>query len=153
MSISIKRCGTGVVVLILLLLTGGRVAAQTSSTDQSVNNLPQQVKTNGENKLVAKTNTVSNNAADKVDTLGTKAFKGFVGMFKKKKKTGTDPGGGTPPPPGTPPPGTTPPSGTQPPPGGTPSSPGTPPPPGGTPPPPGGTPPPPGTDTTTHKHG
>jgi len=143
MSISIKRCGTGVVVMALLLLTGGRVAAQstTSSADQSVNNLPQQVKTNGENKLVAKTNTVSNNAADKVDTLGTKAIKGFVGMFKKKKKTEANPGGGTPPPSGTPPP-----------PGGTPPSPGTPPP-GGTVPPPGGTPPPPGMDTTTHKHG
>jgi hypothetical protein len=77
----------------LLLLTGGRVAAQstTSSADQSVNNLPQQVKTNGENKLVAKTNTVSNNAADKVDTLGTKAFNGFVGMFKKKKKPAVAP--------------------------------------------------------------
>jgi len=93
MSISIKRCGTGVVVMALLLLTGGRVAAQstTSSADQSVNNLPQQVKTNGENKLVAKTNTVSNNAADKVDTLGTKAFNGFVGMFKKKKKPAVAP--------------------------------------------------------------
>jgi hypothetical protein len=136
MSISIKRCGTGVVVLALLLLTCGRVAAQTttSSAGQSVSNLPQQVKTNGENKLVAKTNTVSNNAADKVDTLGTKAFKGFVGMFKKKKKTEAIPGGGTPPSSGT-----TPPGGTPPPPGGTPLSPGT--------------PPPPGMDTTTHKHG
>ena len=144
MSISIKRCGAGVVVLVLLLLTGGRVAAQTSSADQSVSNLPQQVKTNSENKLVAKTNTVSNNAADKVDTLGTKAFKGFVGMFKKKKKTPKDSVAPATPvapaAPGAP--------ATQ----GTPAASGTPVTPG-IPPPPGGTPPSPGMDTTTHKRG
>jgi len=144
MSISIKRCGAGVVVLVLLLLTGGRVAAQTSSADQSVSNLPQQVKTNSENKLVAKTNTVSNNAADKVDTLGTKAFKGFVGMFKKKKKQPKDSVAtatpGVPAAPGAP---ATP---------GTPAASGTPVTPG-IPPPPGGTPPSPGMDTTTHKRG
>jgi hypothetical protein len=131
-------------VLVLLLLACGRLAAQTttSTADQSVKNLPQQVKTNGENKLVAKTNTVSNNAADKIDTLGTKAYKGFVNMFKKKHKTGANPDGATPPPPGTPPP----------PPGTPPPGEATPPPPG-TPPPAGGTPPPPGMDTTTHKRG
>jgi hypothetical protein len=101
MSISVKRCGIGVGVLILLMLAGGRVAAQTA--DQTVKDLPQQVKTNGENKLVTKTNTVSNNAADKVDTLGTKAYKGFVSMFKKKKKTGATSGGATTPPAGAPP--------------------------------------------------
>jgi len=102
MSISVKRCAIGIGILILFMLAGGRVAAQTA--DQSVKEIPQQVKTNGENKLVAKTNTVSNNAADKVDTLGTKAYKGFVNLFKKKKKPAANAGGTTPPPPGTPPP-------------------------------------------------
>jgi hypothetical protein len=93
MSIYVKRWRPGVVVLVLLMVASNRLAAQTttSSAGQSVSNLPQQVKTNGENRLVAKTNTVSNNAADKVDTLGTKAFNGFVGMFKKKKKPAVAP--------------------------------------------------------------
>jgi hypothetical protein len=106
MSISVKRCGIGVGVLILLMLAGGRVAAQTST----VTNIPQQTVTTGENRLVTKSNTVSNSAADKVDTLGTKAYKGFVNMFKKKKKT-TPPPGGTSATPGA----TTPPAGTAPP--------------------------------------
>ena len=85
MSISIKRCGTGVVVLILLL-TGGRLTAQTTTSTTGVKAIPGQVETTGENRLSAKTNTVTNNAADKMDTLGTKAYKGFVNMFKKDRK-------------------------------------------------------------------
>lgn len=148
MSISIKRCRTGIGVLVLLLLTVGRLAAQSTSTPSTgVKAIPGQVEATGENRLSTKTNTVTNDAANKVDTLGTKAYKGIVNMFKKKKKPATN-SSGTPPPPG----------GTPPPPGGTPPPPGTPPPAGATPPPPGTPapagppPPPPGMDTTHTKH-
>jgi hypothetical protein len=76
-------------IFALLLLTGGRVAAQ-SAADQSFKNLPQNVKESAENKATTKTNTVSNNAMNKLDSASNKAFKGITGIFKKKKKPATD---------------------------------------------------------------
>jgi hypothetical protein len=131
------QCRSLYLLIAALFFLGSRGAAQ-STADQNFKTIPQQVKTNAEVKATNKANAVGNSAADKVDTGLNKAYKGFVGMFKKKKKK--DSAGVMPPPP---------PGGTPPPPGGTPPPPGsgTPPPPGsGTPPPPGsGTPPPPGT--------
>ena len=73
----------------LFLLCGIHAAAQ-STADQSLKNLPQQVKDNAENKATTKTNTVSNNAINKLDSASDKAFKGFTGLFKKKKKPAAD---------------------------------------------------------------
>jgi hypothetical protein len=69
---------------ILLLLSAGNIAAQ--SADQAIKTLPQSIKDNGENHVVTKSNTVSNNAMNKLDSASNKAFKGFTGMFKKKNK-------------------------------------------------------------------
>jgi hypothetical protein len=74
---------------ILLLLSGGSVAAQTA--DQSFKTIPQQVKTSAETKATTKTNTVSNDAMNKLDSASNKAFKGFTGLFKKKPKPTTPP--------------------------------------------------------------
>src|SRR5580698_4611938 len=101
MLMSTIQCRSLYLLIAALFFLGSRGAAQ-STADQNFKTIPQQVKTNAEVKAT------------------NKAYKGFVGMFKKKKKK--DSAGVMPPPP----PG------------------GTPPPPGGTPPPPGGTPPPPG---------
>lgn len=73
----------------MLMLSGGSLTAQ-SAADQSLKTLPQTVKDNGENRVVAKTNTVSNNAMNKVDSASNKALKGLTGLFKKKKKAGAD---------------------------------------------------------------
>jgi hypothetical protein len=78
---------------ILLLLSGGRVAAQT--TDQSVKNIPQQVVTSAQTKANTKSNTVTNNALNKMDSASDKAFKGFTGLFKKKPKPKTPPADST----------------------------------------------------------
>jgi hypothetical protein len=69
---------------ILLLLSGGSVAAQ--SADQSVKNIPQQTVTTAATKANTKSNTVTNNALNKMDSASDKAFKGFTGLFKKKPK-------------------------------------------------------------------
>jgi len=69
---------------ILLLLSGGRLAAQTAT--QSVNNIPQQAVTTAATKANTKSNTVTNNALNKMDSASDKAFKGFTGLFKKKPK-------------------------------------------------------------------
>ena len=74
---------------ILLLLSGGRLAAQT--TDNSVKNIPQQVVTSAQTKANTKSNTVTNNALNKMDSASDKAFKGFTGLFKKKPKPKTPP--------------------------------------------------------------
>jgi hypothetical protein len=78
---------------ILLLLTGGRVAAQTA--DQSFKTIPQQLKTSAETKATTKSNTVSNNALNKMDSASDKAFKGFTGLFKKKPKPKAPPADST----------------------------------------------------------
>ena len=77
--------------VIMLLLSGGTVAAQ-SAADQSFKTIPQQVKESGETKATTKTNTVANNAMNKLDSASNRAFKGITGLFKKKgKKTAADP--------------------------------------------------------------
>jgi hypothetical protein len=78
---------------ILLLLSGGSVAAQT--TDNSVKNIPQQVVTNAQSKANTKSNTVTNNALNKMDSASDKAFKGFTGLFKKKPKPKAPPADST----------------------------------------------------------
>lgn len=71
--------------VLVLLWTCGGVTAQ-SSADQAFKNIPQTTKQNAENKAVTKSNTVSNNAMDKVDSASNKVFKSFTGLFKKKNK-------------------------------------------------------------------
>lgn len=80
-----------IVACILLMLSAGNISAQ-SAADQSLKTLPQTVKDNGENHLVTKTNTISTNAMNKIDSTGNKALKSFTGIFKKKnkKKPGSD---------------------------------------------------------------
>jgi hypothetical protein len=80
-----------IVACILLIGSAGNIAAQ-SAADQALKTLPQTIKDNGENHVVTKSNTVSNNAMNKVDSAGNKALKGFTGLFKKKnkKKAGGD---------------------------------------------------------------
>ncbi|HUB62540.1 MAG TPA: hypothetical protein VL978_17620 [Puia sp.] len=77
--------------ILLLLLTAGNISAQ-SAADQAIKTLPQTLKDNGENHVVTKSNTVSNNAMNKVDSAGNKALKSFTGLFKKRnrKKAGSD---------------------------------------------------------------
>jgi hypothetical protein len=77
------------ITLAMLLLSGMHAAAQ-STADQSFKSIPQSTKDNAENKATAKANTVSNNAMNKIDSASNKAFKGFTGLFKKKKKPGAD---------------------------------------------------------------
>ena len=77
------------ITIAMLLLSGGSVAAQ-SAADQSFKTIPQQVKDNAETKTTTKTNTVANNAMNKLDSASNKAFKGITGMFKKKKKPAAD---------------------------------------------------------------
>jgi hypothetical protein len=69
----------------LLLLAAGGAAAQTT-TGNPINNIPGQVTTSAENRAVAKTSTVSNQAMDKLDSASNRAFRGFTHMFKKKDK-------------------------------------------------------------------
>ena len=81
--------------VLVLLWTCGGVTAQ--SADQAFKNIPQTTKTTAENKAVTKSNTVTNDAMNKVDSAGNKALKSFTGLFKKKNKakktdsTGTRP--------------------------------------------------------------
>lgn len=78
------------IAFVILLLSGRHAVAQ-STADQSFKTIPQSIKDNAENKATAKTNTVSNNAMNKIDSASNKAFKGFTGLFKKKnKKTAAD---------------------------------------------------------------
>jgi hypothetical protein len=91
MQITIPRTLFRFAACIMLILSAGNIAAQ-STADQAIKTLPQTIKDNGENHVVSKSNTVSNNAMNKVDSAGNKALKGFTGLFKKKnkKKTGGD---------------------------------------------------------------
>jgi hypothetical protein len=71
--------------LLLLLWSGNNATAQSA-----LSTIPQQVQTNGENRVATKSNNVSNSAMNKVDSASNKAFKSFTGLFKKKKKKGAD---------------------------------------------------------------
>jgi hypothetical protein len=83
------RTSFRIVALVLLILSAGNITAQTSA-DQALKALPQTVKDNSENHVVAKSNTVSNNAMNKVDSASNKALKGLTGLFKKKNKKKAD---------------------------------------------------------------
>jgi hypothetical protein len=89
MSISVLQRRTLSLAIALLLFTCGRVVAQTTS-GQSINAIPQQIKTNAEAKANTKANTVANSATDKLDSGMNKAWKGLGKMFKKKPKPGKD---------------------------------------------------------------
>ncbi len=71
--------------LLLLLWTGQHAAAQST-----LSTIPQQAETNGQNRVVTKSNNVTNSAMNKVDSASDKAFKSFTGLFKKKKKKVAD---------------------------------------------------------------
>jgi hypothetical protein len=74
---SVARC----MALLLLLSTGNTAMAQST-----LSTIPQQAQANGENRVVTKSNNVTNSAMNKVDSASNKAFKSFTGMFKKKNK-------------------------------------------------------------------
>jgi hypothetical protein len=67
--------------LFLLLWTGNNATAQST-----LSTIPQQAQANGENRIVTKSNNVTNSAMNKVDSASNKAFKSFTGLFKKKNK-------------------------------------------------------------------
>jgi hypothetical protein len=73
----VGRC----VTLLLLLWTGQHATAQST-----LSAIPQQAQANGENRIVTKSNNVTNSAMNKVDSASDKAFKSFTGLFKKKNK-------------------------------------------------------------------
>lgn len=77
-----------IAVVTLSLSAGSAIAQSTIST------IPQQVNQSAQTKAVTKTNTVTNNAMNSLDSASNKAFKGFTGLFKKKgnknKKNKTD---------------------------------------------------------------
>lgn len=60
------------------------VAGQTTP---SIKEIPTDVKQNASSKAVTKSNQVSNDALNKLDTASNKIFKGIKGMFKKKNKS------------------------------------------------------------------
>jgi hypothetical protein len=74
---SVARC----MAFLLLLWTGTNATAQST-----LSTIPQQAQANGENRVVTKSNNVTNSAMNKVDSASNKAFKSFTGMFKKKNK-------------------------------------------------------------------
>jgi hypothetical protein len=74
--------------ILLLLLTGGAATAQTA--DQQLKAIPDNVKTDAASKATTKSNTVTNNAMNKLDSASNKAFNGITHMFKKKKKPPVD---------------------------------------------------------------
>jgi hypothetical protein len=79
---SVARC----MALLLLLWSANNAIAQSA-----LSTIPQQVQTNGENRVATKSNNVTNSAMNKVDSASNKAFKSFTGLFKKKnKKKGAD---------------------------------------------------------------
>jgi hypothetical protein len=79
------QCRSLFLLIAALFFLGSRVAAQ-STADQNLKTVPQQIKSNAENKASTKATAIGNSASDKVDSGMSKAYKGFVGMFKKKKK-------------------------------------------------------------------
>jgi hypothetical protein len=74
--------------ILLLLLTGGAATAQTA--DQQLKAIPDNIKTDAASKATTKSNTVTNNAMNKLDSASNKAFNGITHMFKKKKKPPVD---------------------------------------------------------------
>ena len=74
---SVCRC----MAFLLLLRTGTNATAQST-----LSAIPQQAQTNGENRVVTKSNNITNSAMNKVDSASNKAFKSFTGLFKKKNK-------------------------------------------------------------------
>jgi hypothetical protein len=74
---SVCRC----MALLLLLWTANNATAQST-----LSTIPQQAQANGENRVVTKSNNVTNSAMNKVDSASNKAFKSFTGLFKKKNK-------------------------------------------------------------------
>jgi hypothetical protein len=72
------------IAAVLLLISAGSATAQTAG--QSINTIPQQVNQSAQTKAVTKSNTVTNNAMNKLDSASNKAFNGFTGLFKKKNK-------------------------------------------------------------------
>jgi hypothetical protein len=74
---SVVRC----MALLLLLWIGNNAIAQST-----LSTIPQQAQANGENRVVTKSNNVTNSAMNKVDSASNKAFKSFTGLFKKKNK-------------------------------------------------------------------
>jgi hypothetical protein len=76
------------IAVALLLLSGGAVTAQTA--DQQLKAIPDNVKTDAASKATTKSNTVTNNAMNKLDSASNKAFNGITHMFKKKKKPPVD---------------------------------------------------------------
>jgi hypothetical protein len=59
---------------------------QTAIAQSTLSTIPQQAQANGENRIVTKSNNVTNSAMNKVDSASNKAFKSFTGLFKKKNK-------------------------------------------------------------------
>jgi|GEM_PF-2181522 len=88
MKTSIKRNSIQCLVISLLVLSGNILFAQTAN---SLQNIPTQIKQNGESRVDTKSTTVSNNAMNKLDTASDKAFKSFTHIFKKKHKSKTPP--------------------------------------------------------------
>ena len=80
-----KHHTTAFLSIVALLLCNSHLYAQ-SAADQALKTLPQTTKDNGENKVVTKSNTVSNDAMNKLDSASNKALKGFTGLLKKKNK-------------------------------------------------------------------
>jgi hypothetical protein len=74
---SVARC----MAFLLLLWAGTNATAQST-----LSTIPQQAQSNGENRVVTKSNNVTNSAMNKVDSASDKAFKSFTGLFKKKNK-------------------------------------------------------------------
>jgi hypothetical protein len=85
---SLLRSWLAYLAVLLLLLTGGAVTAQ--SADQQLKAIPDNVKTDAASKATTKSNTVTNNAMNKLDSASNKAFNGITHMFKKKKKPPVD---------------------------------------------------------------
>ncbi len=67
----------------MILASAGKAHAQ-STADQSFKSIPQQVKTNAENRATVKSNDVSNAAMTKLDSASNHAFRKITGLFRKK---------------------------------------------------------------------
>jgi len=84
-----KNLGFAIAVTLLLVASAG--AAHAQSADQTFKSIPQQVKTNAENKATVKSNDVSNAAMTKLDSASNRAFRKFTGLFKKKDRPANTP--------------------------------------------------------------
>jgi hypothetical protein len=75
-------------LLAALFFTGSRVVAQTTAADQNFKTIPQQIKTTAEVKATNRANVIANDATDKIDSGMSKAYRGLLKMFGKKRKPG-----------------------------------------------------------------